>query len=113
MSQSAKGTVEEPGKNVAAKSGLNRGILDQGWGMFRVMLNFKQAWRGGRLVAVPPQYTSQRCPECGHTAKANRTTQSKFECVQCGYAANADHVGATNVLRAGQALCGAEALALA
>ena len=39
MSKSAKGTVEQPGKNVAAKSGLNRAILDQGWGAFRTMLN--------------------------------------------------------------------------
>lgn len=113
MSRSAKGTVEEPGSNVSVKSGLNRGILDQGWGMFRSMLEYKLTWLGGRLVAVPPQYTSQRCPDCGHVAKANRTTQSKFECVQCGFTANADHVGAINVLRAGQALCGAEALALA
>jgi len=113
MSKSASGTVEEPGKNVAAKSGLNKGILDQGWGMFRSILECKLTWLGGRLVAVPPQYTSQRCPDCGHVAKENRTTQSKFECVQCGFTANADHVGAINVLRAGQALCGAEALALA
>jgi len=113
MSRSAKGTVEEPGRNVAAKSGMNRGILDQGWGMFREMLAFKLAWRGGRLVAVPPQYTSQTCCNCGHVAKENRTSQSKFECVRCGYTENADHVGAINVLRAGQALCGAEALALA
>ena len=42
MSRSAKGTVEKPGRNVAAKSGLNKAILDQGWGMFRRMLAYKQ-----------------------------------------------------------------------
>jgi len=106
MSKSASGTIESPGKNVKAKSGLNRSILDQGWGMFREMLAYKLAWRGGKLVAVPPQYTSQRCPECGHVAKENRKSQSEFCCVECGHSAHADHVGAINVLRAGQALCG-------
>jgi len=106
MSKSAKGTAESPGKNVKAKSGLNRSILDQGWGMFREMLAYKLTWRGGKLVAVPPQYTSQRCPNCGHVAKENRKSQSEFCCVECGHSAHADHVGAINVLRAGQALCG-------
>ncbi|MGS5352427.1 transposase, partial [Escherichia coli] len=31
MSKSAAGTVSQPGRNVRAKSGLNRTILDQGW----------------------------------------------------------------------------------
>lgn len=106
MSRSAKGTIENPGKNVKAKSGLNRSILDQGWSMFREMLAYKLAWRGGKLVAVSPAYTSQRCPKCGHVAKENRKSQSVFCCVECGHSANADHVGAINVLRAGQVLCG-------
>jgi putative transposase len=110
MTRSAKGTVDNPGKNVKAKAGLNRSILDQGWGMFREMLAYKLAWRGGRLVAVPPAYTSQRCPECGHVAKENRKSQSEFCCVECNHSANADHVGAINVLRAGQALCGVREL---
>ena len=113
MSRSANGTAENPGKKVKAKSGLNKAILDQGWGMFRQMLNYKLAWKGGSLVAVPPQFTSQTCPECEHVAKENRRSQSKFCCVECGHSANADHVGAINVLRAGQALCGARELSYA
>jgi putative transposase len=107
MSRSAGGTIDSPGKNVRAKSGLNRSILDQGWSMFRDMLAYKLAWRGGKLVAVSPAYTSQRCPECGHVAKENRRSQAVFCCVECRHSANADHVGAINILRAGQALCGA------
>src|SRR5271163_786201 len=38
MSKSASGTLLEPGKMVAAKSGLNRSILDQGWHSFKSML---------------------------------------------------------------------------
>src|SRR5208283_4962436 len=65
MSASAKGTVEQPGRNVKQKSGLNKAILDQGWSEFRGMLEYKQHWRGGLTLAVPPQHTSQKCPVCG------------------------------------------------
>ena len=104
MSKSAKGTVEEPGKNVKQKSGLNRAILDQSWYEFRRQLTYKLSWNGGFLVTVPPQNTSRACPCCGHTAKENRKTQSDFACVDCGYTENADLVGAINILNRGQAI---------
>lgn len=49
-----------------------------------------------------------RCACCGHTAKENRQSQSKFECLECGYIANADINGARNILAAGHAVlaCG-------
>ena len=103
MSKSAAGTSGQPGRNVNAKSGLNRSILDQGWFEFRRQLEYKQAWRGGELLAVPPRNTSRTCPACGHVAAENRPTQARFACVQCGFAENADLVGAINVLRAGHA----------
>lgn len=108
MSKSARGSLEEPGRNVAAKSGLNKAILDQGWYGFRLMLEYKQAWRGGRVLAVNPRNTSRTCPECGHVAKENRKNEH-FRCQSCGHAAHADHVGALNILAAGQAVsaCGA------
>ncbi|MCP5169965.1 MAG: IS200/IS605 family element transposase accessory protein TnpB [Hahellaceae bacterium] len=108
MSKSAKGTIEAKGRNVKAKSGLNRSILDQGWFEFRRQLEYKQAWLGGGVIAVNPRNTSRTCPCCGRIAKENRTTQAKFECVECGYANNADLVGAMNILAAGHAVlaCG-------
>lgn len=108
MGKSAVGNADKPGKNVAAKSGLNKAILDQGWFEFRRQLEYKLNWNGGMLVAVPPQYTSQTCPCCGHVAKANRKTQAQFECVDCGYKNNADIVGAMNILARGYrvAACG-------
>lgn len=108
MSKSAAGTVSQPGRNVRAKSGLNRSILDQGWYEIRRQLAYKQLWRGGQVLAVPPAYTSQRCACCGHTAKENRLSQSKFRCQVCGYTANADVNGARNILAAGHAVlaCG-------
>ncbi|MEH8078419.1 transposase [Gallibacterium anatis] len=104
MSKSAKGTAEQHGKNVAAKSGLNRAILDQSWFEFRRQLDYKTQWQGGFLVAVPPQNSSRTCPCCGHISKENRQTQAHFECVECGYTENADVVGAMNVLARGRAI---------
>ena len=104
MSKSAKGTIEQPGQNVKQKSGLNRAILDQGWGEFRRQLEYKSAWRGGFVIAVPPHHTSRICPCCGYTDKENRKTQAHFECVECGYTENADVVGAINILEQGRVL---------
>jgi putative transposase len=103
MSKSAAGTTEQPGRNVRAKSGLNKSILDQGWFEFRRQLDYKLAWNGGWLIAVPPQNTSRTCPCCGHVSADNRQTQAQFLCVECGFEENADVVGAINVLRAGHA----------
>jgi putative transposase len=113
MSKSASGHEKKPGKNVAAKSGLNKAILDQGWFEFRRQLQYKLDWSGGLLLAVPPQYTSQTCPCCGHVAKENRKTQAKFECVQCGYENNADVVGAITFWRGDTAQQPVERMALA
>ena len=108
MSRSSKGNSEEHGKMVKQKSGLNRAILDQGWGEFRRQLEYKMTWQGGILLAVPPHNTSRTCPCCGHVSKDNRKTQAKFECVECGYENHADLVGAINILERGHRLlaCG-------
>ncbi len=108
MSRSASGTLEKKGRNVKAKSGLNKSILDQGWGTMVDMLEYKQQWQGGLLVKVNPQYTSQTCFECKHIAKENRQTQARFECVQCGHKANADFNAARNILAAGHAVLSVE-----
>ena len=89
-------------------SGLNRAILDQGWSEFRRQLDYKMAWCGGVVLAVPPHNTSRTCPRCAHVSKDNRLTQAKFLCVDCGYENHADVVGAINVLERGHRLlaCG-------
>jgi len=102
LSKSAAGSQEQPGRNVRAKSGLNKAILDQGWFEFRRQLDYKLAWSGGYLIAVPPRNTSRTCPCCGHVSSDNPCTQVRFKCVECGFGENADVVGAINVLRAGQ-----------
>lgn len=103
MSASAAGTKENPGKKVKQKSGLNQSILDQGWYGFFQMLSYKLERKGGKLIKVDPRNTSRTCPQCGFISAENRRTQASFACIACGYRANADMVGAINVLRAGRA----------
>jgi putative transposase len=103
MTASAAGTVEEPGVNVRQKAGLNKAILDQGWGEFRRQVGYKQEWLGGWLLPVPAPNTSRTCPECGHVAAGNRPSQAVFRCVACGHEANADDVASINIARAGHA----------
>ena len=107
MTASATGSIEAPSRKVRQKSGLNRSILDQGWGEFARQLQYKLKWLGGRLLKVPPQYTSQKCSFCGHIHPCNRKGQ-KFLCLSCGHQDHADINAAINILAAGQAVfaCG-------
>jgi putative transposase len=98
MTASAKGKLEAPGRKVRQKAGLNRSILDQGWGTFRIMLRYKLADRGGQLIEVPPAYTTLSCAECGVIDTASRLSQAHFACVGCGNEANADTNAAINIL---------------
>ncbi|GHH62610.1 hypothetical protein GCM10017673_02130 [Streptosporangium violaceochromogenes] len=88
----------------AAKAGLNKNILDAGWGVFLTILAGKAESAGRELIAVEPRNTSRTCPRCGHVAKDNRVTQAEFRCVSCGHVAHADVNAAINILRAGLAL---------
>jgi len=108
MVRSAQSTIENPGKNVRQKAGLNRSIHNQGWSQFRRRLEDKAsaAIVPTSVVPVPPAYTSQRCSECGHTEKKNRKNQASFSCVSCSFTANADVNAARNILAAGLAVAG-------
>ncbi|MCX5394482.1 transposase [Streptomyces sp. NBC_00094] len=100
MVKSAKGTIEEPGRNVAQKSGLNRSIHAEAWGRTVTMLTYKTARHGGTLVKVPVPGTSRRCSACGFTVPGSRESQAVFVCKNpdCGWSGNADHNAARNVL---------------
>jgi putative transposase len=63
------------------------------------MLGYKLADRGGRLIQVPPAFTSQTCSECGVVDARSRISQAQFVCVACGHTANPDHNAALNILR--------------
>jgi putative transposase len=86
----------------AAKAGLNKSILDAGWGRFRSMLAYKAEEAGRQLVVVNPRHTSQTCARCGHIDKDNRHG-TVFRCISCGHEDHADVNAAVNILRAGLA----------
>ena len=94
MTRSARGTLERPGTNVAAKSGLNRSILDAGWGQFARILAAKAEEAGRRVVFVNPAYSSIDCHQCG--ARCTRPRQDTVICPAHG-AMHADVNGAINV----------------
>lgn len=97
MTKSAKGTIENPGSNVAQKRGLNRAILNVGWFQIEQML----AYKAFKLIKINPAYTSQCCSACGVIDKRSRKSQADFQCVECGFEANADHNAAINILNRG------------
>jgi len=106
MTRSARGTVDQPGRHVRAKAGLNRGILTNAWGSLVTRLEHKAR---GRVEKIKAAYTSQTCTACGHCAPDNRERQAVFGCTACGYQANADVNAACNIA-AGRAVTARGAL---
>jgi putative transposase len=86
----------------AAKAGLNRSILDAGWGRLDRMLTYKAEEAGRKLIRVDPRHTSQRCAHCGTIDRDNRVG-TVFRCTSCGHTDHADINAARNILRAGLA----------
>jgi putative transposase len=94
MTRSARGTPQQPGRNVGQKAGLNRGILRSGWGLLVRRLEDKAP---GRVQKINPAFTSQRCSACGHVDRNSREGQAGFRCTACGYACHADVNAARNI----------------
>ena len=94
MTRSARGTRDNPGRNVRQKAGLNRGILRSGWGLLVCRLEEKAP---GRVEKVKPHYTSQRCSACGQVDRDSRESQAVFRCTACGVACHADVNAAINI----------------
>ena len=94
MTRSAKGTRENPGRNVRAKAGLNRAILGSGWGLLVRQLQDKAP---GRVEKIRPAFTSQRCSACGQVDRDSRQSQAVFRCAACGFACHADVNAAINI----------------
>jgi putative transposase len=96
MTASARGTAEDPGRNVRQKAGLNRRMRDVAPGEIRRQIEYKAAWSGRVVIAVPAAYTSQDCSACGargHVERGERT----FACETCGAAIDRDTNAARNI----------------
>ena len=102
MTRSAKGTVEEPGRNVAAKSGLNCSINEQTWGMILTQLAYKAEWAGREFVKVDPRHTSQTCSVCGVVDGTHRDGKD-YDYSGCGSHLDADINAARVILQRGLA----------
>ena len=105
MTRSARGTAEKPGRNVAAKSGLNRNVLEQSWSIIISQLDYKSRWYGREFVKVDPRHTSQTCSSCGVVASENRKVKM-YKCGNCGLGMDADTNAALNILRRGLSATG-------
>lgn len=90
----AKSYVQEPGRGGAQKTGLNRGILANAWGMLVTRLEQKAR---DRIEKINPAYTSQMCSRCGTVDREARESQAVFKCRSCGHTANADVNAAVNI----------------
>jgi putative transposase len=94
MTRSARGTRDNPGRNVRQKAGLNRGILRSGWGLLVRRMEEKAP---GRVEKVRPAFTSQRCSACGQVDRDSRESQAVFRCTACDFACHADVNAARNI----------------
>jgi len=108
MTRSAKGTIDQPGRRVGQKAGLNRSLLDAAWGELLALLDYKLAARGGQLIRVDPRGTSQQCSGCGaRVPKA--LSQRHHDCPHCELSVHRDHNAALNIYNRAWAVPVAEA----
>jgi putative transposase len=96
--------------NLVRNRHLAKSIIDAGWAQFRTILDAKAACAGRWVVAVPPAYTSQDCSGCGARVLKSLSVRTHV-CPSCGLVLDRDENAARNILRAGQALRGAVAVA--
>ena len=101
MTRSARGTVEAPGRNVAAKRGLNRVMLDAGFGILARLIGEKAEYAVREVIAVEPRYSSQTCGRCRHVSAKSRRRR-RFACVSCGFTTHVDVNAALEIRRRAQ-----------
>ena len=101
MSRSARGTQKQPGKGVAQKRGLNRGLHYSRLGCLRERIKHTCENTGAHYVEVSPQFTIQTCGRCGYQDPGNRESQAEFRCLSCGHIDHADANAAFQIAYAG------------
>ena len=70
------------------------------WSYYQLQrfIGYKALERGIPVVYIDPKYTSQACPQCGHSEKANRNRKIHwFKCKNCNYQSNDDRVASINI----------------
>jgi putative transposase len=100
MTRSARGTAEAPGRNVRAKSGLNRAVLDVAPGGLRRQLGYKTRWYGSRLAVLDRWWPSSKTCSARGTVKPKLCLGERtFHCEACGHTADRDTNAAVNIAR--------------
>ena len=100
MTRSARGTMENPGRNVAQKAGLNRSVQGCRWSKLKIRIGNACQRQGTAYFEVRAANSSIRCSQCGDTSRENRKSQAEFKCTRCGHQDNADRNAAVNHARA-------------
>ena len=113
MTRSARGTIDQPGRGVRAKAGLNRSILDTSPAEFRRQLQYKASWYGA-TVAVIDRWapTSRTCSSCGAVKAKLSLAERTFFCEHCGMELDRDINAARNILAFAQSAYPGEGKAL-
>jgi putative transposase len=83
----------------SAKAGLNKSILDAGWGTFTEMVSVKAAWAGRTVIFVNPFMTSQLCSGCGAVVK--KDLSERWHSCECGTELDRDTNSAKLILQLG------------
>lgn len=102
MMRSARGTVENPGRNVRQKAGLNRSIADAGLGEFSRQLDYKTTWYGSARVIADRWYPSSKtCSGCGSVKAKLGLSERVYVCgnQDCGLTIDRDLNAAVNLAR--------------
>ncbi|MFJ3882420.1 RNA-guided endonuclease InsQ/TnpB family protein [Streptomyces sp. NPDC090077] len=98
MTGSAKGTVDQPGRNVRAKAGLNRSILDASFGELARQIEYKARWHAVGIARVPTHFASSRlCSNCGWKDTTQTLKDRTFECKECSMVLDRDVNAARNI----------------
>ena len=104
MSRAPKSKQDENGvylpNGAAAKGGLNKSILDAGWGQFVSLCTYEAEEAGTvQVITVDPKYTSQVCSGCGTLRK--KDLSERWHSCACGTELDRDHNAARNILAKG------------
>lgn len=97
MTRSSRGTVDNPGKMVKQKAGLNRNMLDMSWGLFLGMITYKAEEAGKEVVGVDPRNTSQLCSQCGSLV-TKALSDREHSCPFCSLKMDRDLNASINIL---------------
>jgi putative transposase len=94
-------------KNMVKNHHLAKSIHDASWSQFTAWLDYYGKVWDKAVVAVPPQYTTQDCSNCGHRVPKTLSTRTHV-CPKCGFELDRDQNAALNILKKGLSILGME-----